>query len=77
MQLKKFIQTTISLAALIILFVFTVAAQTTTATITGRVVDGLGTAGCLAVRSGLWSAGRSSVHGTTRISVHLLIFGDD
>lgn len=40
--LKKCIQTTISLVVLIILFVFTAAAQSTTATITGRVVDGLG-----------------------------------
>jgi hypothetical protein len=40
--LKSFIQTTISLVALMILFVFTVDAQTTTASITGRVVDSLG-----------------------------------
>ena len=40
--LKSFNQTTISLVALIILFVFTAVAQTTTASITGRVVDGLG-----------------------------------
>ena len=40
--LKSFIQTTISIVALMILFVFTAAAQTTTASITGRVVDALG-----------------------------------
>ena len=40
--LKSFTQTTISLVALMILFVFTATAQSTTATITGRVVDGLG-----------------------------------
>ena len=40
--LKSFTQTTISLVALMILFVFTATAQSTTASITGRVVDGLG-----------------------------------
>ncbi|MDQ3750514.1 MAG: TonB-dependent receptor [Acidobacteriota bacterium] len=40
--LKSFIQTTITCVALMILFVFTATAQTTTASITGRVVDGLG-----------------------------------
>jgi hypothetical protein len=40
--LKSFIQTTMSFVALMILFVFSAAAQTTTASITGRVVDALG-----------------------------------
>nr|MDQ3041477.1 carboxypeptidase regulatory-like domain-containing protein [Acidobacteriota bacterium] len=40
--LKNFTQTTITLVALTILFVFTAAAQSTTASITGRVVDALG-----------------------------------
>ena len=40
--LKSFVQTTILFVALMILFVFTAVAQTTTASITGRVVDGLG-----------------------------------
>ncbi len=40
--LKSFTQTTITLVALTILFVFTAAAQSTTASITGRVVDALG-----------------------------------
>ncbi len=40
--LKSFVQTTILFVALMILFVFTAAAQTTTASITGRVVDALG-----------------------------------
>ncbi|MCA1623094.1 MAG: carboxypeptidase-like regulatory domain-containing protein [Acidobacteria bacterium] len=40
--LKSFIQTTISVVALMILFVFTAAAQTSTASITGRVIDSAG-----------------------------------
>ncbi len=40
--LKNFIQATISVVALTILLVFTTVAQTTTASITGRVVDSLG-----------------------------------
>jgi hypothetical protein len=40
--LKGFTQTTISIVALMILFVFTAIAQTTTASITGRVVDSAG-----------------------------------
>lgn len=40
--LKGFIQTTFSIVALMILFVFTTAAQSTTASITGRVIDSAG-----------------------------------
>jgi hypothetical protein len=41
-SLKGFTQTTISIVALMILFVFSTAAQSTTASITGRVIDSAG-----------------------------------
>ncbi len=40
--LKNIIQTTVTLVVLMTMFVFTAAAQTTTASITGRVVDAVG-----------------------------------